>query len=442
MLFVVTVAISFAPARAQSIAFTNVRIVDGNGGAPIERGAIVVQGKRIVAIGPGASVTVPSSARHIDGAGRTAIPGLADMHVHLTGGWDGETSNMLSFHRYLNSLLYSGVTTVLDTGNVEPFILQLRAETAAGRLLGPRIYCVGPLVDGPEPFWPPLSVGVFSAEQVPGLVKHLADEHVDLIKLYARLSDQMIADISAEAKKSGIRTIVDAHGRNGSMEVMAEGISGWAHFPAHRLSADAVAAAKQHGIFFLSTLSVYESFSYRRFENPAFLDEALIAATTPPRELAEIRAFGSHAATPQQQKGRAAWLEMLQGAGANVRLLRDAGILFAAGTDAPYPGVFYGEGIHRELELLVEAGLTPLEAIGTATRNAAVILNAQKDWGTLEAGKMADIILVDGKPDVTIADSKKISLVVKEGVVLDRDKLKFDPATDPGYRPAGSQLAQ
>src|SRR5215469_2317889 len=146
-------------ASAQSIAFTNVRIVDGNGGVPVEPGTIVIEGQRILAVGPASSTSVPSNARRIDEGGKTVMPGLADMHVHLTGGWDGVSADMLGYRRYLSALLYAGVT----------YILELRAETAAGRLLGPRIYCVGPLVDGSDPFWPELSRAVVSPNQISGL---------------------------------------------------------------------------------------------------------------------------------------------------------------------------------------------------------------------------------------------------------------------------------
>ena len=103
---------------AQSIAFTNVRIVDGNGGAPVEHGTLVIEGRKIVAVGPALNISIPPGARSIDEGGKTAIPGLADMHVHLTGGWDGISADMLGYQRYMNALLYAGVTTVLDTGNV------------------------------------------------------------------------------------------------------------------------------------------------------------------------------------------------------------------------------------------------------------------------------------------------------------------------------------
>ncbi len=421
-------------ASAPSIAFTNVRIVDGNGGAPVEHGTIVIEGRTIVAVGPAANISIPPEARRLDENGRTALPGLADMHVHLTGGWDGISADMLGYHRYMNALLYAGVTTVLDTGNIESYVLQLRAETSAGRLLGPRIYCVGPLVDGPDPFWPELSRVVVSQDQVPRLVRQLAAEKVDLIKLYAGLSDLEVQAISSEAKKYKLRTIIDAHSRNGSIELMQDGIAGYAHLPTHKLSDEAIRTASAKHVFFISTLSVIEAFSRRRFQDLSFLDHPLIADTTPAFALTELRKLGHEEVNKDS-------LAALLDDESNVKRLMQAGILIAAGTDAPYPGDFQGEGIHRELELLVESGLTPLEAITIATKNAALIVNAAKEWGTLEPGKLADIVIVEGKPDQNIHDTRAIVGVVREGTILDREKLKFNPDVDPGYRPVGGDAA-
>ena len=119
---------------------------------------------------------------------------------------------------------------------------------------------------------------------------------------------------------------------------------------------------------------------------------------------------------------------------ANAKRLFDAGVLLAAGTDAPYPGVFQGEGLHRELELLVEAGLTPLEALTVGTRNAARLLNAEREWGTLTAGSLANVVVVRGRPDRNISETRNIEMVIRQGQVLDRQKLKFDPSLDPGFR--------
>lgn len=129
------------------IAITHARIIDGRGGSVIPDGSIILNGTRIDSVGSASSVSVPPGARIIDGRGKTVFPGLADMHVHLVGGWDGDRTDVVGYQRYLNALLYAGVTTVLDTDNLQPYILQLRQEIAHDRLIGPRIYCAGALID-------------------------------------------------------------------------------------------------------------------------------------------------------------------------------------------------------------------------------------------------------------------------------------------------------
>ena len=145
------------------------------------------------------------------------------MHVHLLGGIDGVGLDILGYQKYLNALLYAGVTTVMDTGNVAPFILQLGRKCAPAACSGPSIYCVGPLLDGADPVWPALSVAVVSKDQVPRLVASLAAEKVDFIKLYVGLSDQLVRTISAEAGKHNVRTIIDQWRRNGSADIAQEG---------------------------------------------------------------------------------------------------------------------------------------------------------------------------------------------------------------------------
>jgi imidazolonepropionase-like amidohydrolase len=329
------------------------------------------------------------------------------------------------------------VTTVLDTGNIPPLILQLRAAVAAGTVLGPRIYCVGPLLDGADPAWPPLSVAVVSKYQVPHIVEQLKSENVDLVKLYVGLSDPLVRAISDEAKKQNLRTIIDQWRRNGSTDLMDDDISGFAHLPFHRISDAAIQHAKSKDIFFISTLVVQESATRRRFRDPSFLDDPLIADVTPPSQLNILRATAGRPLGPAELETSKALDLDFPGAESNVKRMWDAGILIAAGTDAAYPGDFQGEGLHRELELLVESGLTPLQAITAATKNAAAIVNASQEWGTLEPGKLANLLLIDGKPDQHIHDTHKITLLMKQGTIIDRNKLKFtstskDFASIPG----------
>jgi imidazolonepropionase-like amidohydrolase len=430
-----------ASARATPTAITNVRIIDGNGGAPIERGTILIDGRKIVAAGAASQVSVPRGSRRIDGKGGSVFPGLADMHVHLLGGTDGLGLDILGYQKYLNALLYAGVTTVMDTGNVEPFILQLRGEVAAGRVLGPQIYCVGPILDGADPVWPALSMAVTSKDQVPRIVDSLAGDKVDFIKLYVGLSDQLIRAISLEAKRHNVRTIIDQWSRNGSADIAVEGIAGFAHFPSHRISDETIATIKSHGVFLISTLAVQESSLGRRFADLSFLDNPLIADTTSKHALDRLRSqYAGLTAAQIAAKNDYTMKVDLKGAEQNVPRLLAAGILFAAGTDAIYPGDFQGEGLHRELELLVESGLTPLEAITTATKNAAAIVGAQ-EWGTLEAGKLANLVIVDGKPDQRIGDTRRITVVMLGGEILDRTALRLDHSHIPDYQETGSSMA-
>lgn len=165
MLFILLILFLHSPSstkQQKSLCFHHAVIIDGNGGKPIEDGSIVISGDRIEAVGRLDELKVPSDARMINLKGKTVIPSLADMHVHLCGSWDGMSTDMLGYQRYLNSLLYSGVTTVLDLGNNLEYILQLRQEVREGRISGFRIYCAGPLINGADPSWPSLSYALSS----------------------------------------------------------------------------------------------------------------------------------------------------------------------------------------------------------------------------------------------------------------------------------------
>lgn len=420
--------------EAASLAITHAVIIDGNGGPPIEDGTVLIRAGKIEAVGSASAIKVPADVRVIDAKGRAVMPGLADMHVHLTGGWDGEAVDMLGFPRYLNALLYAGVTTVLDTGNVQPYILQLRQEVAAGRLVGPRIYCAGALIDGADPAWPPLSFAVSSVDQIPKIVRQQKKEGVDVIKAYSGLSDLMIAALAREGKKSELRVFIDQWSRNGSVDLMQTGIAAFAHLPTRRMSDEAVSLMKEKGIHAMTTLAVYESHSRRRLADLSFLESSIVKDTTPPWFLEELRSEAARTLTADQSARATSNSSRLAEAKKNAKKLFDAGVLLAAGTDAPYPGVFQGEGIHRELELLVEAGLTPLEAITVASKNAALLMNAGDEWGTVTPGRVANLIIIAGRPDKNVSETRKIEMVIQAGKILDREKLKFDTRRDGGYR--------
>jgi imidazolonepropionase-like amidohydrolase len=245
-----------------------------------------------------------------------------------------------------------------------------------------------------------------------------------------------------QAARDSLRVFMDAWNRNGTLEVARTGIAAFAHAGGQPMSPEAIAYMSEHGVASITTLAVMESGTRRRFADPSFLDHPLLAHTLPPWYREELRAYARQRLTGPDSARAAAGIQRLRVAMANVKRMFDAGILLAAGTDAPYPGDYYGEGLHRELELLVEAGLTPLQAVTLATRNVARLLREEREVGTLEPGKRADVLVVRGNPTARIGDTRDVELVIQAGRMVDRTALRFDPRKDPGYRIAGPVAAR
>jgi hypothetical protein len=244
----------------------------------------------------------------------------------------------------------------------------------------------------------------------------------------------MLHWLSEAAGKEGIRVVIDQWERNGSPDLVATGISGFAHLPTRKMSADDIQFAKDRNIFFITTLVVTESFARARFKQSGFLKEPYIVDTAPPWFLTELAAYATKPQNDDEKKETQQRLVEHTEAMKNVKKLHDAGLLVVTGTDAPYPGVFQGEGLHHELELMVEAGLTPLEAIRASTYDAARLMEAEQEWGSLQAGRRAMLLIVAGNPAEHISDTRKIETVIQDGKVLDRAALKYDPKKDPGFR--------
>ena len=282
--------------------------------------------------------------------------------------------------------------------------------------------------------WPAISYVLVSAAQAPGVVDQIQAWGVHALKVYNGLSAPLVRAVVRAAAAHSLPVLVDQGPRNGADHLTRAGISAFAHTPTDPLDDSSITLMKERGVRVITTLAVLESFSRRRLQNAAFLEEPLIRDTAPPWFLEALRREMDRPLSVDERARAERAERSLEVARANVKKLHDAGIVLVAGTDAPYPGVFQGEGIHRELELLVEAGLTPLEAIGTATANAAELLSAKKEWGTIEPGKRADIVLVRGRPDRDVSSTRRVEVVVREGRILDRAKLAFDPARDPGFR--------
>jgi len=199
---------------------------------------------------------------------------------------------------------------------------------------------------------------------------------------------------------------------------------------------DALKWMVEHGTMVVTTLVVDETGTRRRFADLRFLDHPLLKDVLNPVYLDQLKAYGRKGLSSQDSANVKVALEREGYARSNVKRYFAAGVTLIAGTDAPYPGDYYGEGLQRELELLVEVGIPPLQVITIATRNAARLVGAESEWGTVEPGKAADLLLVRGDPSKQIRDTRNIVMVIQRGRVVDRAALRFDPRRDRAYHPA------
>ncbi len=290
-------------AQEKPIAILHARIIDGLGGPPVEDGTVILRGNKIEYAGPASGATVPRAAQILEAKGKSVLPGLADMHIHLQGAWDGISVDLLGYQRYFNSMLYSGITTVLDTGNYQPWVLQLRQEVASGHLLGPRIYCTGAMIDAADPAWPDLAYALSSRAQIPEFVQRDKRAGVDLIKGYANLSDRMLRRLVEEAHKEKVRVVIDQWERNGSPDLVQTGIDGFAHAPTRKMRSEDIQLIHDRGLFVITTLVVEEYSAHRRLADLRFLEEPLIAETTPPWFLTELRGSDTRAESCGRERG-------------------------------------------------------------------------------------------------------------------------------------------
>jgi imidazolonepropionase-like amidohydrolase len=450
-------AVNSGPARYAHLGATlirNVRLIDGLGNPARAQMDILVKEGRIARIAPGGRIATEPGVKVIDGAGLTVLPGLMDLHVHMVGMDRFATamvrdprqlSDLYRYKSYLYGYLYSGVTTVLDVGTVPSIGVGLKRLIDEDYVLGPRYFWSGPIMEGgvelSAPFSDRMQLIPTSAQIAPTL-DYLQLLGVDFVKLYRRTPTWMLERISAEAHKRGMRVIIDAWERNGFAELQRIGrIDGAAHLNFHfPLSAADVKAARDANSFVITTFYAINAFSGRLYASrPNYFDSPLIADILPPEYLQPLKAAGGdplamtrpglHAiaiADFQDLMGFApdtptpVLLEQMSKIGGqNLRKLLDAGVLIAAGTDGGQ-----GESLLSELELIVsEAGVTPIQAIQMATGNAARVLRKEAEFGSIQPGLIADLVLVRGTPDTNVSDLRNVVHVFKAGRMIDRPSL-------------------
>jgi imidazolonepropionase-like amidohydrolase len=414
----------------ETLAIEHVTLIDGTGRSAIPDACVVVIAHHIAKAGP-CPVSAPQGARHIAGKGKFLIPGLMDVHVHLRGGggFDDSGPNEQVGIRHLHSYIYAGVTTILDVGNNPDFIFKLRDKERSGKIVSPHLLAAGGIVTYPGSHgsgryatlvdsWPGAIPKLDEAiARKPDMLKLTYDEHGWGIRpMITLLPIDLMTKVIRYYNDHGIRTTAHISSETRAREAIFAGVDTLAH-PVIQgpVSDDYVRLMRAKLIPEASTLTIGENYS-RLAEHPEYLDQPLYRDTMEPDEIQRLKTVESN----KQKENRWAWWMkvMTPVAQENLKKITAAGGIISLGTDQSL-----GAAVHRELELLVGGGIPPLEAIRIATLNSAIFLGRERDMGSVEEGKIADLLLLDANPLDDINHAKNVSMVIKNGEIIDRSKL-------------------
>ncbi len=409
--------------RTGTFAFVGATVIDGTGKPPIPDATVVTSDGKIVAVGPSKDVKIPAGAQRIDVTGKYIIPGLWDMHAHYEQVEWGPI------------YLAAGVTTVRDVGNEYDFITQVRDAVNSGKALGPHMLLAG-IVDGDSPY----AVGITrvnSPADAQTWVTRYHDSGFQQIKIYSSVKADNVKAICADAHKAGMT--VTGHIPNGmnAYEGVEDGMDmiNHIHYIADLLlpkdfdpkkvkgidrlkvmasidinsdaGKQAVAFFKQHGTVIDPTMALMEMM-LRPASEPATQMEPGIARVAP--ELREQLVNGGLPPQAAEYAEKAKENDL-----AIIGALHRAGVPIVAGTDQAVPGF----SLYREIELYVQAGFTPMEALQAATIVPARAMKVERDSGSLEVGKRADLDVLDANPLENIHNIRTVSSVLADGVLYD-----------------------
>ncbi|MBS1874217.1 MAG: amidohydrolase family protein [Acidobacteria bacterium] len=415
----------------------DVNVIDGTGAGPVPHSTIVIKDERIVTLGPVAKVATPPGARVIEGAGRYVIPGLWDMHVHL---WHSQ--NQLPVY------VANGVTGVRDMGSDFVRTNAWREAVEAGKAIGPHVVTSGPAVAGKKPDDDKLPVIVaVDAEAARRAFDQLDDMGVDFVKVLTDLPRQSYFALAERARKwrgtvaGHIPAAVTAREAINARQASVEHLFGL--FVAcssmeERVRAGQADAAmavktfdeekarelfKQSALFETRqtpTLTLWERMSRTeaaaRVHDPRLRYVPQAIRATWPKAEEELK--------PLPDDEAAAMRAQVDVAYRMVRLMKETGVEIMAGTDTGDPYTVPGVTLQRELELLVKAGLTPAQALETATVIPARFLGWEESMGTLKAGMVADLVVLDANPLADIRNVSKVSGVAVRGRYLQRSQIR------------------
>ena len=422
-----TIVVLSASLEAEDLVLKNFTLIDGTGRPPVARAALVVHDGRIAWAGPAAKLKAPAGAQVIDLAGRYVMPGIVNLHGHVGNviglKQDPKFYTRENVEKNLQIFASYGVTTVLSLGTDQDLIFKIRDEQRSGRPRYARVFTAGRGfsvkggIGGAEgvTFFPT------SAAEIPAEVAELAAQKVDIVKLWVddRLgrSKKMPPEISKaildSARQNHLRTAAHIYYLEDALQMLAGGVDMLAHSVRDQPVTPAfVAEMKKRGVLQIPTLA-RELSTFVYAHPPAFLDDPFFSRAVAPETIDTLRsqAYRDRIAGDPDFSKYPGFLEMAK---KNLKTLSDAGIKIGFGTDTGPPGRFLGYFEHLELELMVDAGLTPMQAIRAATGTAGEFLRGA-DVGTLERGKWADLLVLARDPLADIKTTRSLEAVYIAG---------------------------
>ena len=381
------------------------RVWDGCSDRVEERRTVIVEGERILSTRKG--TRVPSGVERVELPGCTLMPGLIDCHVHFCD-W------------MRPAFLAAGVTTVRDTGNDLAWILERREFARSNPLKSPDILCCGPLLDGPEAHWPIMGKAHPHSVAIGASVQSLHDHRVDAVKLYVNISHEQMTGAAAAARRLGMHVL--AHlGKFSAERAAAAGINeiehltgiaaAWGDFEADEMDA-LCETLSARDVVMCPTLVVWDRIG--RSCDPAFPQDRRLEWVPPIFRLA-----WQH--YPNRYEGPGNRLGLQRSVVAMKRCLagmQDRGLTIVAGSDTPFAWLVPGFSLHDELALMVDGGLSPVEALRAATSQAAKVLSIDGEVGHLKRGLRADLVAVQGDPTKDITALSRIVQVFRRGTPL------------------------
>jgi imidazolonepropionase-like amidohydrolase len=418
--------------QVKTLAIEHVTIIDATGAPAMPDMAVVVVGNRIANVGRSRALRRPVGAQVLDGTGQFLMPGLWDMHVHL-GGYD-------SGKKAFGQLLASGIVGVRDMASPVEEILRLRTETRTGTVLGPAMVVAGPILQRPLPFaLPPLVRTVADEAEARRTIDVLKAQGVDFIKVGDTLPRDVYFAIADESERQGIPFAGHVPPFVSAAEASRAGQRSIEHFGSAGFQAVLIACSSEEsalsqivqdalmsalaggpspdatlfGADFITRLvNTYDA----RKASTLFSTFAKNGTWQIPTLVALHQVWDGKrgALSPRDiQSEDRLWAKYAEMLGA----MKKAGVKIMAGTDVPL-----GSGVsplHEELVLLVKAGISPMEALQSATRNPAEFLGTLRTEGTLEVGKIADLVLLEANPLDDIANTRRISAVIRSGMLVE-----------------------